>query len=137
MKNKEIHTLRANELITLFLLIIVTISSYGSFSRHIFASEKISVDQVKAEILAYQAAQIFLLKNVQRKPVQSRSLASESASFEGLIGEDSRGKPFKFSIIQSADHHFNVLLSKENEQLNAPPEAIFDLKIDLSNSPET
>lgn len=124
-------------MIAMFLLIIVTIASYGSFSRHIFTSEKISVDQVKAEILAYQAAQIFLLKNVQRQPIQARSLASENASFEGHIGEDSRGRPFKFSVIQSGERHFRVLLSKENEQLSAPPEAIFDLKIDLTDSPAT
>lgn len=130
MKNQENQHLKAYELLIVFSLMVVTFISYGWLSSPIFTSEKISADQVKAEILAYQAAQIFLLKNVEKQVRQSRSLASENASFDGLIGEDSRGKPFRFSVIQEGEGQLRVLLSKESELPSEPPETIYDLKIE-------
>lgn len=137
MKNQEIQHFKGHELVTLFSLIAVTVISYAYFSIPIFTSEKISVDEAKAEILAYQAAQIFLLKNVENQPKQSRSLASESRSFDGFIGEDASGKPFRFSVTREGGRQLRVLLSKETERAGESPEAFFDLKIDLSESGDT
>ena len=116
---------------------VLTFASYGWVSRSIFASEKISADQSKAEILAYQAAQIFLLKNVERHPQKGRSLASEGGSSDGLIGEDSGGRPFHYSVIQEAQHSLRVFISKDHEKNSEASDTIFDIKIDLSEATET
>lgn len=132
MINKENQHLKDYELLIVFILMTLTILTYGSFTRHIFVSEKISPDQIKAEILAYQAAQIYLLKNVKKPPLQLRSLASERTSFDGLIGEDSHGKPFRFQITQEREGILRVLLSQEGELPSDATEAVFDVVIDLS-----
>lgn len=119
LKNKENQTLKDYDLLTLMGLILVTLLSYGSYSRHIFSSEKISSNQVKAEILAYQAAQIFLLKNVEKDSLKgSRSIASENNSMEGVIGEDSSGKPYRFHVIQEGKDSYRVVLTSDSD-LNA------------------
>ncbi len=137
LKDKEIQHFKVKELLTVFFLSLVTLVSYVSLSIPIFISETISVDQMKAEVLAYQAAQIFLLKDVEKQPVPSRSIASESDSFDGQIGEDSRGKPFRFTVTREGGRQLRVLLMKETEQPGEPPEAFFDLKIDIADATES
>ncbi|MBL7545087.1 MAG: hypothetical protein JNL11_14815 [Bdellovibrionaceae bacterium] len=145
MKSKDNQHLKGGDLVILFSLMVVTVLSYGSYSRHIFSSEKISSDQFKAEILAYQAAQIFLLKSVVKSPNKSRSVASDDGgAMEVSIGEDSKGNPYRFQVIQDGKDNYRVFLSKEIESSADPSvdtsdvtRSGFNLKIDLSSQPET
>jgi hypothetical protein len=137
VKDQEFQELKGSDLVILISLILVTALSYGSYTTHIFASEKISSDQIKAEILAYQAAQIFLLKSVEKKASKGRSIASESGSFDGTIGEASDGKPFRFQVIQDGREGYRVILKSETDSVSETPAASFDLKIELPNQPET
>lgn len=136
MKIKENQSLSGYDLLTLLGLLVATVISYGIYSRHIFSSEKISSNQVKAEILAYQAAQIFLLKNSDKRNIkQTRGIASEGGSMEGNIGEDTNGKPFHFQVIQDGSDNYRVILTSDNEGVsNSDTVAlpVADLKIDLS-----
>jgi hypothetical protein len=137
MKNQENQELKGYDLVILISLILITLLSYGTYTSHIFASEKISADQIKAEILAYQAAQIFLLKSVEKKASKGRSIASESGSFEGTIGEGADGKPFRFQVIQDGREGYRVILKSETDSVSEASGAAFDLKINLPNPPET
>lgn len=121
-------------MVTLLTLIVLTLVSYGSYSRHIFSSEKISSDQTKAEILAYQAAQIFLLRNVEKKAQHARSIASATDSPDILLGEDSSGKPYRFQVIQDGKDSYRVQLVPSAGSSNEVPNANVDVKIDLSKS---
>jgi len=136
VKNNENQQLTGSDLVTLLTLIVLTLVSYGSYSRHIFGSEKISSDQVKAEILAYQAAQIFLLRNVEKKAPQARGIASESGSSDINLGEDSSGKPYRFQVIQDGRDTYRVLLAPTPGASEDAPKAEVDVKINLSKSPE-
>jgi len=136
VKSNENQQLTGSDLVTLLTLIVLTLVSYGSYTRHIFGSEKISSDQVKAEILAYQAAQIFLLKNVEKKTPQARGIASESSSLDIILGEDSSGKPYRFQVIQDGRDTYRVQLSPNSESPMSSQKAEVDVKIDLSKSPE-
>lgn len=115
MKNKDNQSLSGYELLTLLALVFVTIGSYGSYLRPVFKSEKMSSEQLKSEILAYQAAQIFLLKNDRVKRTLSRSIASEGASLTGSIGEDENGKPFRFDVVTQPDGSYEVVISKSTD----------------------
>ena len=137
MKNQENQYVKDIELLIVFSLMVLTFASYGWVSRSIFTSEKISADQAKAEILAYQAAQIFLLKNVEKQPQKGRSLASEGGSLDGFIGEDSSGRPFHYSVIQDSQRSLRVFISKDRDKNGEANDAIFDVKIDLSEATET
>ena len=136
MKIKENQSLSGYDLLTLLGLMVATVIGYGTYSRHIFSSEKISSNQVKAEILAYQAAQIFLLKNAdKRNTKQARGIASEGGTMEGNIGEDTNGKPFRFQVIQDGSDNYRVILTSDSEGSTSSDnsiEPIADLKIDLS-----
>jgi len=136
VKNNENQQLTGSDLVTLLTLIVLTLVSYGSYSRHIFGSEKISSDQIKAEILAYQAAQIFLLKNVEKKAPQARGIASESSSSDIILGEDSSGKPYRFQVIQDGRDTYRVQLSPNSESPMSSQKAEVEVKIDLSKAPE-
>tara|TARA_B110001454_G_scaffold218991_1_gene249085 strand:+ start:132043 stop:132468 length:426 start_codon:yes stop_codon:yes gene_type:complete len=136
VKTNENQQLTGWDLVTLLSLIVLTLVSYGSYSRHIFSSENISSDQIKAEILAYQAAQIFLLRNVEKKTSQSRNIASESSSSVVTLGEDASGKPYKFQVVQDGRDNYRVLLSNETESANDGLKSDVEIKIDLSKSPE-
>lgn len=136
MKYNENQQLTGGDLVTLLTLIILTVVSYGSYTRHLFSSEKISSDQIKAEILAYQAAQIFLLRNVGKKAPMSRGIASESGSSSVALGEDSNGKPFHFHVIPDGRDGYRVLLTTEKGSSGDLPSAKVDVKINLSEPPE-
>ncbi len=136
MKTNENQQLTGWDLVTLLSLIVLTLVTYGSYTRHIFSSEKISSNQIKAEILAYQAAQIFLLRNVEKKAPQSRNIASESSSSVVTLGEDATGKPYKFQVVQDGRDNYRVLLSNETESGNGDLKSDVEIKIDLSKSPE-
>ena len=137
MKIKEIQHVTNHEMLVVFFLMVLTFMSYGHFAVPIFVSENVSTDQIKAEILAYQAAQIFLLKNVEKQARPSRSLASENSYFEGSIGEDSSGRPFRFRVTQEGSHDYRVWISKDSEGSAGLPQSVFDLKLDLSEQPSS
>lgn len=137
VKNSENQHLKGYDILSLLLLLVVTIAFYARLSSPIFTSEKISPDQIRAEVLAYQAAQIFMMKNTEKKSVQSRFIASEGPAFEGFIGEDSRGKPFRYRVIRLGDRSIKIELSKDFDQPAMPPEPVFELEIDLAKSSET
>lgn len=136
MKNNENQQLIGNDLVTMLTLMVVTLASYGSYTRHIFISEKISSDQIKTEILAYQAAQIFLLRNVEKKASQSRNIASESDVSTVTLGEDSQGRPYRFQVIHDGRDTYRVLLSTESDPSERTLKSEVEIKFDLSKSPE-
>lgn len=136
MKNKENQSLNGYELLTLLSLILVTVGTYGSYLNPLFKSEKISSDQLKSEVLAYQAAQIFLLKNDREKQLRGRSIASVGNTMTGQIGEDSFGKPFKFDVVSQPDGSYQVIISKSVGEESAPDSdsksgAAYSLKFEI------
>lgn len=118
-KNKEIQTLGSKELVRLIGLISLATFLYLINLNSLLGQGPEDSKKLKAQIMAYQAIQIHLMKKTEMKKTSSNSRSPASIEFksDGLFGGDRENSIHHYTVQSGNDGKARVSIREDETGL--------------------